>query len=58
MNNLESEEDKRSWEEALVRYIGQYCRKDLTIGKFYFRETVSSDWRLNIDSGIVDMVIH
>ncbi|KNE55707.1 hypothetical protein AMAG_17811 [Allomyces macrogynus ATCC 38327] len=56
MKRCKEADDADSWEQVVSTYVGEFLRKDLTVGMFYFRACVDDDWGLNVSHGTVDMV--
>ncbi|KAJ3355772.1 hypothetical protein GGF32_001834 [Allomyces javanicus] len=58
IDRLKEEEDKDSFKEVLKCYIGEYCRKDLFVSKFYFRTSTDDAWQMNVPQSTVEMAMH
>ncbi|KNE63328.1 hypothetical protein AMAG_18986 [Allomyces macrogynus ATCC 38327] len=57
IRRLTDKEDRENYIEVLKCYVGEFCHKDLYVGKYYFCASIHDPWLLNVPRETVNMVI-
>ncbi|KNE69768.1 hypothetical protein AMAG_20038 [Allomyces macrogynus ATCC 38327] len=58
IGRLKDKDDQENYKEVLKCYMGEFCRKDLYVGKYYFRTSIHDPWLLKVPGETVGMTIH
>ncbi|KNE69758.1 hypothetical protein AMAG_14298 [Allomyces macrogynus ATCC 38327] len=57
LSRCKDPEDRESWRKVLQKYVGEFLRKDLAVGRYYFRPSVNEEWGVNVPPTTVSTVM-